>query len=285
MKAGSGRAAALLALAVWGSAEASGPIPPGPPEALVDLTTRAGTALVSGTWRYSDTKIFEVDSRGPGPDLKPSGPPNRTYDYAPRAGGAGFDDSAWTVLEPESLQARRSTGRLSFNWYRINVTIPERVAGFVTAGSTVVFEVVVDDYSEVWVDGRLPRVLGQSGGGLAGGFNAPNRVVLTHDAQPGRRFQIAVFGINGPISDPPSNFIWVRSATLEFHRKNPPGRGREVPVEIVRLDPEMDRIATAGTPLYRIAEGFTFIEGPVWHPDGYLLFSSPNSNVIHRWSP
>ena len=44
------------------------------------------------------------------------------------------------------------------------MTIPETVGTFDTAGSTVVFEVVVDDYAEVWVDGRLPRVLGQTGG-------------------------------------------------------------------------------------------------------------------------
>jgi gluconolactonase len=34
-----------------------------------------------------------------------------------------------------------------------------------------------------------------------------------------------------------------------------------------------------------LATGFQFIEGPVWHPDGYLLFSDPNANTIYRWSP
>ena len=43
------------------------------------------------------------------------------------------------------------------------------------------FEVVVDDYAEVWVDGKLSPALGQSGGAVVRGFNAPNRVVLTRD--------------------------------------------------------------------------------------------------------
>jgi gluconolactonase len=32
-----------------------------------------------------------------------------------------------------------------------------------------------------------------------------------------------------------------------------------------------------------LADGFTFTEGPVWHPDGYLLFSDIPENRIRRW--
>src|SRR5207247_9948147 len=60
-------------------------------------------------------------------------------------------------------------------------------------------------------------VLGQNGGSVADGWNAPNRVVLTRNAQPGEKFQIAVFGINGPVSTHPDTYIWVRSATLDFY--------------------------------------------------------------------
>jgi gluconolactonase len=36
----------------------------------------------------------------------------------------------------------------------------------------------------------------------------------------------------------------------------------------------------------RVATGFEFTEGPVWSAvEGALLFSSPNTNVIYRWSP
>jgi gluconolactonase len=35
----------------------------------------------------------------------------------------------------------------------------------------------------------------------------------------------------------------------------------------------------------RIATGFINTEGPVWHPDGYLLFSDINGDTIYKWAP
>ena len=35
----------------------------------------------------------------------------------------------------------------------------------------------------------------------------------------------------------------------------------------------------------RLATGFQFTEGPVWMPDGYLLFSDIPASRIHSWSP
>ena len=260
--------------------------PYGRPDALIDLRTADGARLVKGQWRYSDTKIIEVDSRGPGPDLKPSGKLIKTYDYTPQAGGADFDDSGWEVLDPTTLDARRSTGRLCFNWYRIRITIPEKVANFDTAGFTAVFEIVVDDYAEVWVNGKLPRVLGQSGGPMIRGFNAPNRVIVGHNVRPGQQIQIAVFGINGPISASPENFIWVKSATLEFYKAGHGNGIQPVETQIIRKDPALDEILTPGTKIEKLAGGFLFTEGPVWVRDGsYLLFSDPNNNLIYRWTP
>ncbi len=48
---------------------------------------------MGGVWRYSDTRIVETEFRAPGPDGQPTGAPVKTYDYAPHAGGADFDDS------------------------------------------------------------------------------------------------------------------------------------------------------------------------------------------------
>ena len=114
---------------------------------------------------------------------------------------------------------------MCFNWYRTRVTIPERIGDLDPTGATVVFEVAIDDYAEVWVDGALPVALGDTGGQVVGGFNAPNRVVLTRDARPGDSFQIAVFGINGPISASPHNYIWMRTATLDFYPRERARRG------------------------------------------------------------
>jgi len=170
------------------------------------------------------------------------------------------------------------------------VTIPDRVGPFDPTGATVVFEIVVDDYAEVWVDGRLPIVLGQTGGPLIKGFNAPNRVVLGRDVRPGQQFQVAVFGMNGPVSNPPGNFIWVRSATLDFYRPGQAGRVQEVRTEIIRQDPALDAIVPPSAKIEKLASGFLFTEGPVWvsrtlTAEGHLLFSDPNANTIYRWSP
>jgi gluconolactonase len=279
---------AATALLVVASTAVAGPraleSADGRPDGVIDLTTAEGTALVQGQWRYADTRIIETDFRAPGPDLKPSGAPIKAYDYAPHAGAADFDDSAWSVIAPNLLEGRRSNGRLAFNWYRIKVRIPEKIGRLDPTGSTVVFEVVVDDYAEVWIDGRLARRLGQTGGSLIGGFNAPNRVVLTRDARPGQQIQIAVFGINGPLSDPPANFIWVRSATLDFHKPVPPAAAASA--QVVRLDPALDQIVPRDAAIEKLAEGFQFTEGPVWVRDGgYLLFSDPNANTIYAWTP
>ena len=259
-------------------------VPVSLPAAVVDLRTVAGAGLVEAIWRYQDVSVVEVEHREPGPDLRPSGAANRTNDIVPHAEAADFDDSGWQVIAPAELETRRSHGRLAFNWYRTSVTLPRKVAGFEVAGSTVVFELVIDDYAEIWVDGKLPVVLGQTGGHLVKGFNAPNRVVLTTDAKPGQKFQIAVFGVNGPISNPPVNFIWIRSATLDFYGRNKLGRASDAGGAIVRLDPAFDEIVPKDVRVEKLAGGFQFTEGPVWHPDGYLLFSDPNANTIYRWS-
>jgi gluconolactonase len=308
------RSAALLAMAAvslfvpTAGAQVTADAPLGRPQAVVDLRTREGARLVRGEWRYSDVQLVEVAHRAPGPDLRPSGPPIRTYDIAPHAGGADFDDSRWETIDPAALDGRRGTGRLSFNWYRIKVTIPERLGSYDPTGATVVFETVVDDYAEVWVEGKLPLVLGQTGGPVAKGFNAPNRVVLTRSARPGQQIQLAVFGANGPLSSPPGNFIWVRSATLDFYKDATPhtpavravalAKGEALrdaitdtaAGKIVRHDPALAAIVPPDARIEKLAGGFTFVEGPVWVRDGtpsggYLLFSDPNENVIYRWSP
>lgn len=267
------------------------------PDAIIDLRTAAGATLVDAQWRYSDAMLVDVDHHAAGPDNKPSGPANRTHDISPHAGAADFNDSAWPIIPPDQLESRRSPGRMAFAWYRLNITIPDKVGDFTTAGSTAYLEVVLDDYAEVWVDGHLPKVLGQSGGQLVGGWNAPNRIRLTAGAIPGQHIQLAIFAANGPLSDPPPNYIWIRSATLDFYAPGRDAIATPVPSQINRNDPALDAIIPPGTQVEKLADGFSFTEGPVWVPataderyggggsGGYLLFSDPNKNVIHRWTP
>jgi hypothetical protein len=170
----------------------------------IDLRTKDGVAAVKGQWRYSNVKIVEVPNKGP------DGKPTTTYSIEPLATGPEFDDSAWEVLDPTTLDKPRSTGRVCFNWYRIKVTIPEEARG-----KRVFFQTTVDDYGEVWINGKLPRKPGQVGGPVVAGFNVPNRLELM-DAEPGKTFQIAVFGINGPISALPGNSIFLKATFLEL---------------------------------------------------------------------
>jgi gluconolactonase len=263
---------------------------PGRPDAVVDLQSDAGASLVGGTWRYADARVEPIDFvavAGDGaPDpLGPGDVPVRTYDVLPHAEAPGFDDTGWEVLAPADTMRRLGGGRVSFNWYRLRVTIPERVGDLDPTGATVVFEVVVDDYAEVWVNGELPLVVGMAGGQVVGGFNAPNRVLLTRDARPGDSFQLAVFGINGPVSASPRNYIWMRTATLDFYAPGRMAGAEPAELRVERLDARLDAIVPADVAVERVATGFEFTEGPVWSPDGGLLFSSPNTNAIYRLDP
>jgi gluconolactonase len=262
--------------------------PSGPAAATIDLATDDGVKLAKAEWRYSDTKIVETDFKAPGADNQPTGAPIKTYDYTPHAGSADFDDSKWQVIAPTTLDQRRSTGRLCFNWYRITLTIPERIGSYDPTGATVVFETSVDDYAEVWVDGELKRALGQMGGSVIGGWNATNRLIVGRNVQPGQKIQLAIFGANGPLSNPPTNFIYLRFAKLEFYA-GPRGpvaiTPSEVNVEVVRVDPTIDVIVGPNPKIFKLAEGFKFTEGPIWVRDGgYLLFSDPNSNIIYKYT-
>src|SRR5918995_6754824 len=60
------------------------------PDAVIDLATKEGLETVQGPWRYSDTRILEVDFKAPGPDGQPVDMPIKTYDFTPHAGGADF---------------------------------------------------------------------------------------------------------------------------------------------------------------------------------------------------
>ena len=256
---------------------------------MIDLATKEGVDLVKGQWCYSDTKIIQVDFKAAGPDKQPTGKPTKTYDFTPHAGGADFDDSKWEKIDPTTLEGRRSTGRLCFNWYRINITIPPRANDVDLAGTTAVFETSIDDYAEIWVDGEMSRALGQSGGSVVKGWNAPNRLIINRSVQPGQKIQLATFGINGPLSNPPTNYIYMREAKLEFYKGGTVPVAitpSEVNVEIIRKDPAFDAIVPPNLKIFKLAEGFKFTEGPVWDREGgFLLFSDPNNNTIYKYSP
>jgi hypothetical protein len=173
------------------------------PVQSIDLQSAEGVAAVKGQWRFAPCRIVECEGK------TPTGEPDRTFTVEPKAQAPDFDDSKWEAVDPTTLHKRRGKNHLSCGWYRIKVTLPEGVAG-----KKVTFTTRVDDYGEIWVDGELPYKVGQYGGNVVAGFNAPNLVELT-DPQPGKTYSIAVFAINGPISVSPGNWLFLRDTKLE----------------------------------------------------------------------
>jgi gluconolactonase len=214
-------AAVPLLIAATAAAQAPAPTPAPaptiapslPPNRVINLMTAEGVAIFNGQWKEMGVKFVEIPPlQGAMPEYK------STYDIEPHAGESGFDDSSWPIIEPKSLPDRRGGGKVSAIWYRINLTIPEKIGDFDTSGAKAVFTVTIDDYAEVWINGQMPRRVGIPSPATIQGFNMPNRVVIADAVKAGDKFQIAVFGVNGPISVSPANFIFVRQAEVAFYK-------------------------------------------------------------------
>ncbi len=129
-----------------------------------------------------------------------SGSPARLPDY---------DDSAWEVCE--NFQEGRSSG-FTFGWFRISVTVPERVQGVDVKGARMYFETCIDDYGEIWINGECDRVRG-----TVAGFNIPQRVPISTNTQPGTKYVIACLAVNGPLAAP-GGTIFMRYGRLAFEK-------------------------------------------------------------------
>lgn len=180
------------------------PPPSGKEVAKINLMDQAGVDLVKGAWKRRDIEVHV----GP-----------KKNEIAPKAHGK-FDDSQWETVDPAKLKDPYGVGKFSMAWYRIKVTVPEKVGEVSTAGKALWFRTTVDDYAEIWVNGSCELAFGSSGRGAISGFNTPNEVKLTDNAKPGEEFQIAVLAINSPFGNPPGNFIFFRAPTeLRFFEK------------------------------------------------------------------
>jgi len=63
-----------------------------------------------------------------------------------------------------------------------------------------------------------------------------------------------------------------------------PAWAESVPATITSLDPRFDQLVPKDAKLEKIADGFTWVEGPVWHKGGkYLLFSDIPANAVYKW--
>src|SRR5579871_4018957 len=263
------------------------------PQAIADLKTEVGTALLNAKWFVQNAHIATADFEMPGPlgkdvlALYPTGALIKTNLLKPQVTDANFD-AGFVEIKPTELESRQGTGLISFVWYKVDFEIPQAIGKLNAKGTTAVFEIVMDDYSEVWVNGKqmVEKHFGLVGEGAISGYNARNRVVLTNNARPGEKFSIAILGINGTLGMIPENYIWVRNAVVDFYKDGLPTNPSWKNVgKIYTIDEQLNNIIPAGATVDKIADGFSFTEGPVWHPDGYLLFSDPNTNTIYRYNP
>ncbi len=260
------------------------------PQAIADLRTVAGAAAVNAHWFLQPAHIAATDFRLPGQSatdamlLYPTGMAVKTHTLHPQIGAPDFD-AGFQPIKPTDLEMRAGMGLVSFVWFKVELTIPATIGKLNTAGATAIFEMVVDDYSEIWVNGQQQHHFGQSGNGVVPGYNTRNRVMLGNHVKPGDHFSIAILGINGPIGKIPDNYIWVRNAVVDFYDEWPANKSWKDIGKIYTIDTALNNIIAPGTTVEKLADGFSFTEGPVWHPDGFLLFSDPNTNTIYKYSP
>ena len=102
----------------------------------------------------------------------------------------------------------------TFAWYRLTLELPDQVNGIAIAGTRVFFETNIDNYGEIWVDGKQDRVTG-----MIQGNNAQQRVEASTNAAPGTRHVIACLAANGPLGEPRGG-VFLRYATLAFESRD-----------------------------------------------------------------
>jgi hypothetical protein len=170
------------------------------PRITLDLNEETDRQKVKGQWRI-------------GPGLVPGEPNEGLVAQMPNTPArlADFDDSKWEVCS--NIRQSISTG-FTFGWYRIAVVIPAEIDGVALKDSRVLFETNVDNYGEVWIDGKIDRA-----GGAIAGINASQRVVISDKAEPGSKHVIACLVANGPLAEPRGG-IYMRYATLAFESRN-----------------------------------------------------------------
>ena len=168
---------------------------------ILDLENTDHQSSLNAQWRYADGLVPGEPNGGLVDQLAET--PARLADY---------DDSSWDIID--DIQKGRSKG-FCFGWYRTTVTLPGAIEGKDIAGKSLFFETCVDDYGELWIDGECDKAFGETGHGCVSGFNYPQRVCVSENAEPGRKHVIAVLAVHGPFGRPGGG-IFLRYARLCF---------------------------------------------------------------------
>ncbi|HEU4486968.1 MAG TPA: SMP-30/gluconolactonase/LRE family protein [Povalibacter sp.] len=82
--------------------------------------------------------------------------------------------------------------------------------------------------------------------------------------------------------------VWAASTLLALSFALPAWSAESAPTafgNIRKFDPALDAIVPADWKIEKLADGFTWSEGPVWIGNGgYLLFDDVPANTMYRWS-
>jgi gluconolactonase len=259
----------------------------GRPDATVDLLDDARAALVGASWRYAPVSFAEVQGVDLGADDRPAPSAEHvTFDLVPRPRATSWESASWQALRPHEAAARRGHGHLAMGWFRVELTLPARIGEIELEGATLALEVSVDDYAELWVDGRQRPLLGDRGGAVVAGWNAPNRVVLTRDARPGARIEVAILAMNGPISRSPENFYFVRDAWLDVYRPRAEAAPPRVTLALERDDAAIEGMVGLAPTVERLAHGVGAVRTLLWSEDeASLWLADPRADVVLRYVP
>ncbi|HEY7714417.1 MAG TPA: hypothetical protein VIE90_07910 [Candidatus Binatia bacterium] len=166
------------------------------PRITLDLNSPEDCRKLKAQWRIGQGLVPGEPNEGLTAQLLNT--PARLPDY---------DDSGW---EPCANIRKSISKGFTFAWYRITIQVPEKVNGIEIAGYRIWFETNVDNYGEVWIDGKIDRTTG-----AIGGLNASQRVEVTNKAAPGSKHVIACLVVNGPLAEPRGG-VFMRYATLSF---------------------------------------------------------------------
>jgi hypothetical protein len=170
------------------------------PRIALDLNQTEDLKKVKGQWRVGPGLVPGEPNEGLKAQLLNA--PARLSDY---------NDSGWEVCT--NIRKSLSVG-FTFAWYRLTIEIPSQVNGVALADSRVFFETNVDNYGEIWIDGKIDRPAG-----VINGINASQRVEVSAKAVPGAKHVIACLVANGPLAEPRGG-VFMRYATLAFESRD-----------------------------------------------------------------
>jgi gluconolactonase len=74
-------------------------------------------------------------------------------------------------------------------------------------------------------------------------------------------------------------------SVMDASARRLPANENITPLKVDRLNAAIDAIVPVDATIERVATGFTWVEGPIWIPAGYLLFAEITSNSIRKLMP